>query len=182
MDEYLKHVADFIKGVGLLFYFCGFKIDRTKLLVAVFIINSVLSIPFLFEISERFGLDYSSYLQQMSAVYQGQMDYTKLSSTQGPCYYPAGHIYHYMFAYILHNYTEDAEVIMKAVHIVLHSAILMITIKVAFIYFADEVKDKENKAAEVKYDENKSSNGQLIAFLMLGSRHDRVLWGQMHND
>ena len=158
-DQYLKYFADFIKVLGLLFYMCGYRIEQSKLLVGVFISNSLLSLVTLIDITERYGLDYSSYLQQMSAVYQGQMDYTKLSSTQGPCYYPAGHIYHYLFAYILHNHTEHAELIMKAVHVLLHSAILVVTTKVAFIYFADEVKDNGGRRTEVKYDENRSANG-----------------------
>jgi hypothetical protein len=67
----MKHLADGIKIVGLLLHICGYRITRRKVLIAVYVLNTLLSVPYLLEITERFGLDYSSYLQQMSAVYQG---------------------------------------------------------------------------------------------------------------
>ena len=44
------------------------------------------------------GVDTEAYLQQAYQVQRGVTDYTKISSYQGPCYYPAGHLYHYLLA------------------------------------------------------------------------------------
>ena len=56
----------------------------------------------LFNLKWRYGVDYVAYIQQAGAVYMGERDYTMLSSHLGPCYYPAGHIWHYIPAYWLH--------------------------------------------------------------------------------
>ena len=71
-------------------------------------------------------------------MYNGETDYTKLSSNLGPCFYPAGHIWHYIPAYWLHLQTEQAEVIIKFGHLVIHSLINVMVAKIAYLYFNDK--------------------------------------------
>lgn len=137
------------------------------------------------DVHQRYGLDYPSYLQQASAVYQGQRNYTLLSSSQGPCFYAAGHLYHYLICFWLHEKFENAETIMQYVHVLLHCLVIFVTVKVAYIYFAEERKNKDPKSGRSKggevsstHDENYSSKGQMIAFIMVGSRYDRGVWLQ----
>ena len=86
----------------------------------------------------RSGIDYIAYLQQAGAVYHGERDYLLLSSNLGPCYYPAGHIWHYMLAYMVHMQTEYAEFIIKFVHVLLHTLIIVFATKISYLYFTDE--------------------------------------------
>ena len=67
-------------------------------------------------------------------MYYGERDYDKISSLQGPCYYAAGHIYHYLMAHWLHLKTERAEDIVKFAHVVVHSMINYYVAKIAFRY------------------------------------------------
>ena len=69
----------------------------------------------------------------------GQFDYTKLSSLQGPCFYPAGSIWHYMPVYYLHMFSpEYAVFIMKFIHFLIHSGVIVLMSKVAYEYFEGE--------------------------------------------
>jgi hypothetical protein len=43
----------------------------------------------------------------------GERDYRRISSNVGLCFYPAGHLWHFIPAYILHLWTPYAEVIIK---------------------------------------------------------------------
>ena len=63
IDKYLMKAADAIKVIALVLYYTGIRFSKKKLYLVVFLTNTLLSIPFIFEIQERFGLDYSSYLQ-----------------------------------------------------------------------------------------------------------------------
>ena len=82
-----------------------------------------------------YGIDYTAYINQANQVANGQRDYTKLSSLQGPCFYPAGNLWHYLPVYYLHIATTDAEYIMKIVHFLVHSVIIVLMSKTAFKYF-----------------------------------------------
>lgn len=114
-------------------------------------INSLLSIPHLFEIQKRYGIDYSSYLNQVSAVYHGQLNYSKIIGSGGPCYYPAGHLLHYLPFFLLHSATEHAEKILKAFHILLHSAIILVVVEICYIYYAEaKVVDPEKVESSQK--------------------------------
>lgn len=132
------YVSDLILLTGLLLNISNIKIHRTALLAALCLANVVLSLPNLFMLNPRFGWDYVAYLQQAGAVYHGERNYTKLSSTQGPAYYAAGHIYHYLVAYWVHLQTESAEQIIKLVHILVHTLAIFFASKISFIYFADK--------------------------------------------
>ena len=59
-----------------------------------------------FELKDRYGDEYTSYIQQAGAYYLGERDYTRLSSYIGPINDPAGHIWHYLPAYIFHLYSN----------------------------------------------------------------------------
>jgi len=113
----------------------GISLPKGTVLTFVFCINSALSVPSIFELTQRWGIDYVAYLQQAGAVYHGETDYTKISSTLGPCFYPAGHIWHYFPVYWLHLNFENAEFIMKGVHVILHSTLIVYIAKIAYEYF-----------------------------------------------
>lgn len=103
-----------------------------------------------------------------------------MSSNLGPCFYPAGHLYHYLAAFWLHNQTEDAEYIIKFGHLVIHSFVIYFTVKIAYAYFAEE--KETNEGEEKQYDETRSHKGQLIAFILLAGKEDRFYWSTMYND
>ena len=71
-------------------------------------------------------------------MYYGERDYTWLSSNLGPCYYPAGHIWHYVLVFMLHLYTERAEIIVKFIHVIIHTLNIVFSTKIAYLYFSDE--------------------------------------------
>ena len=87
-------------GIGL--KVANINLPKKVVIHMVFWTNFIMSIPKVFELTNRYGIDYIAYLQQAGAVYNGERDYTKLSSNLGPCFYPAGHIWHYIPAYWLH--------------------------------------------------------------------------------
>jgi len=97
-----KQVCSGVLVIGLILYVFGIQLPQPAMLSFIFFVNIILSIPELFELTNRFGIDYVAYLQQAGAVYNGETDYTMLSSTLGPCFYPAGHIWHYIPVYWLH--------------------------------------------------------------------------------
>ena len=80
---------------------------------------------------------------------------------QGPCYYPAGHLYHYMALNLIHMNTEHAERIVKLLHMLMHSFLICLTVKIAFIYFAEEKKEDQDdeETGEKSYDEYYSQKG-----------------------
>jgi hypothetical protein len=94
---------------------------RWKLLTFCFLANIALHLPYAVTIQMRYGIDTSAYLNQAGQVYLGQRDYTKLETVQGPCYYPAGHLWLYYPFYVLFTNSENAEFYFRAVHVVMHS-------------------------------------------------------------
>jgi hypothetical protein len=146
-------------------YLFGKNLNQTLLLNVCFWVNLALASIYLFEqTGDRYGIDYIAYIQQAAAVYNGETDYTRLSSNLGPCFYPAGHIWHYIPAYWLHLQTEYAEYIIKFGHLVIHSLINVVVAKIAYMYF-----DSEHEA-------------QLIALTMLASKETRGYYSTMYND
>ena len=165
-------IADYLLKIGVFLYAFGILLPRSVVLVFAFWTNLGLASMYTFEYTQRYGIDYIAYLQQVSAVFKGETDYTKLSSNLGPCFYPAGHLYHYLAAFWLHNQTEDAEYIIKFGHLVIHSLCIYFLIKIAYAYFAEEkrgLKPDEEK----QYDETRSAKAQLIAFILISNREDR---------
>lgn len=122
----------------------------------VFVANVVLHLPGLLRVNYRQGIDYSAYITQAGCVVAGETRYSRISSLQGPCFYPAGHLWFFVPAYILHITTEHAEIIMKFVFFLLHSLNLSLVIKIAYKYF------QHNK-----------ERAQLVAFILLANAMDR---------
>lgn len=97
----------------------------------IFTLTLLLSLPCLLSLDKRSGWDYTAYIQQASAVYNGERDYTRISSNQGPCYYPAGHLWHYYWVYWLHMQVEWAETAAKVGYHVVHAIVNVYTYEVA---------------------------------------------------
>jgi len=132
---------------------------------AVAIFNLILSAPYLYDPTIRVGGDYIAYIQQISAVYFGERDYSLLSSVLGPAYYPAGNFWQYMPIFQLHMLTDQAEFWSRLCHQGFHTAILFFVIKISYLYFY--------------YSPEKA---QLIAFILLANKNDRIFHSEMYND
>lgn len=95
----------------------------------------------------------------------GQTDYMGISSGQGPCFYPAGHLWHYSPIYFLYMYTEKAELIHKFLHILLHSGNISIVVSLAYKYFHNDI-----------------AKAQIISFMLISNNGMRQLNQMMFND
>jgi len=126
-----------ILAVAVVMNLLNFNIKQNKLLITLFVLNMALSFCELFEITMRYGIDYNAYIQQAGAVYNGERDYTMLSSHLGPCYYPAGHIWHYIPAYWVHLQTDHAETIIKFGTHIIHSLLIVFVTKISYVYTRD---------------------------------------------
>ena len=78
--KYEFRISDFLLGLGLILNVLGINIYRKYVVYSTFWINLALAAIYTFEYTRRFGVDFAAYMQQASAVYQGQTDYTKISS------------------------------------------------------------------------------------------------------
>ena len=58
---------------------------------------------------DRFGPDTTAYINQAGQFAMGQTNYWSISSGQGPCYYPAGHLWHYLPIYHAFTQTDYGE-------------------------------------------------------------------------
>lgn len=74
-------------------------------------------------------------MNQAGQFISGQTNYSKISSVQGHCFYPAGHLWHYVPIYWLHMFTDQAENCVKILHMLIHSATLILVIKIGYKYF-----------------------------------------------
>ena len=128
-------------------------------------LNIILLIPSLYMPFRRYGPDFTAYVNQAGQFWSGQTNYPKLSSVQGMCFYPAGHLYHYVPVYWLFLLTDKAEYIWKACHFVFHSSIQFFVAKIAYRYF----KDQPHRA-------------QMICFMMLGNEKIREFNQYLFND
>jgi len=84
---------------------------------------------------------------------------------QGFCFYPAGHLWHYVVMYLVYLRTDYGEYILKIVHVLLHSGILVIVCNLAYKYF---------KVSPMK--------AQLVCFILLGNEEVRELNQLCFND
>lgn len=141
-----KFICRALMALGLILHVFRVKINRRYLLPGIFIANTLLGLIEVADVLNRYSYDYTSYLQQSLAFYYGSTNYTTYSSSQGPCYYPAGHLYHYVVLNLIHMNTEHAEQIITLLHMFMHSFLLCLTIKISYIYFAEE-KNKDKKEA-----------------------------------
>ena len=145
----------------------GIVVEPGRMQAFAFVANVVLHLPSLWKTSEpQYGIDYTAYINQANQVANGQLDYTQLSSLQGPCFYPAGSIWHYMPVYYLHMYSpEDAVFVMKFIHFLVHSGIIVLMSKVACKYFEGEPR-----------------RAQLLTFVMIAHERERWLYQLLFND
>ena len=84
----------------------------------------------------------------------------------GPCWYPAGHIWHfYLGAWYIHNYAQNPEFIMKLIHTLMHTLMCYLVSKMAYMYFRD-----------------KKQLAQLICFILIDNQGLRQFFQLMYND
>jgi Gpi18-like mannosyltransferase len=95
----------------------------------------------------------------------------------GPCLYPAGHFLHYVPAFLLHYHYENAHLIMKFVHVIVHSVLILFLTKISCLYFG-EAKKKSDQPKVLKM----PPKAQLICFILLSNQQVRKLFSTMQND
>ena len=167
----LDKVCDSLLVIGVVLHLLGYQMNMSYLVVLLFAVNTGLSYYNMNEVTARYGIDYIAYIQQAAAFWNGDTDYTRISSNLGPCFYPAGHIYHFVPAVWLHNITENAEYYITFVHHVIHSLIIVYIVKIVNLYSQDD--SKSSKAAH---------EAQLIGFMLIASKEDRAYFSTMYND
>ena len=134
-------------------------------LIFAFGTNLVLSYYDFNDAAKEMGIDYIAYIQQAAAVWNGETNYTKISSTLGPCFYPGGHLFQYMAFLSIHYLTENAIQIVKVIHYFIYSTIIVFLIKICKVYFKDG-----NRTA------------QFIAFVLVSNMNQRRYLTEMYND
>ena len=152
----------------------GVQFKQSQVLTYIFWVNLLICLPLVFEVRFTFGVDYTAYIQQASAVWNGERDYSKISSQLGPAYYPAGHLWHYVPAYLLHMHTSFASQIIKAGHFVIYSLIIVYSTKIAYLYHSSGINQKEG--------DNRNPNAQLIGMILLANFNDKHMYKEMFND
>lgn len=95
----------------------------------------------------------------------GQTNYEKISSAQGPCFYPGGHLWHYRFIYQLFQWTDNAEYILIALHFALYSATIALISKLSYQYFKQDVMQ-----------------AQMVSFMLVSNCFVRLLQEMCFND
>ena len=156
-SKILSGIGCIILAIGVVLRIKHIKLNQNKLIICTFILNILLHCPSLYRVNNRQGVDYNAYINQAGCLAGGDTRYWKISSLQGPCFYPAGHIWFYLPAYFLHIYTENAEYIIKFGFFVIHSLSISLVSKISCAYFKDEPE-----------------RAQLITFMLLANENDRV--------
>ena len=128
-------------------------------------VNFTLHLASMYRKNYQYGIDYSAYINQAGCVVSGETCYPRISSVQGPCFYPAGHLYFFVPAYLVHTYTEHAESIVKIVFAMFHSANIYLASSIAFRYFKNEPR-----------------RAQFVVLLLLANEYDRQFHQLMYND
>ena len=123
------------QNVGLLMYMMGVQVDKKVMVSLMVAINVIMYVPEFYKPFGRLGPDTTAYINQAGQFMSGQTNYEQLSSAQGPCYYPAGHLWHYSPFYFLFLSTDIAERILLAFHILLHTLSLVILCLLSYNYF-----------------------------------------------
>ena len=93
----------------------------------------------------------------------------------GFCYYPAGHLIHFLIPLFVHLNTKYATEVMYIVHFACHTVSNIFALKLAHLY-APSVDKGGN------YDYNYSKTAQLIAFFFIAADGERRLQMGMFND
>ena len=161
----LRDIAKHILYIGLFLHMLKIRIPQTTMISIMCIGNVILMIPSLWMPFRRFGPDYTAYLSQASQFWAGQTNQMQISSVQGPSFYPAGHLLHYVPVYWLYLYTDQAEYIWKFTHFLIHSTIQFLVARIAYSYY----RKNPMKA-------------QMICFMLLGNEEIREFNQYLFND
>jgi hypothetical protein len=108
--------------------------QRTVIALTV-LVNLLTGFPKAFDFYNRWGMDYTAYIQQAGAFYNGERDYSRISGQIGPCYYPAGHLYHFAIAYWIHLQTEYGETIVKLLFYCFFTISQVYIVKICYLYW-----------------------------------------------
>lgn len=111
-----------------------------------------------------------NYLSHAGAVYHGDFTYTELS-----CKYPAGHLWHFVPIYWLHMQSPYAELIVRALFMLMHTVSMMVVTKISYIYFISDM----TKATRNEKTHNKA---QMIAFILMANTTDNFFASMVYND
>lgn len=114
--------------------------DPKKLMRFCFIVNIILHLPSMIIVQKRHGVDHTAYLNQAGQVVQGQRNYELFNTNQGPCFYPAGHLWLYYYPYLFFSKCADAEHYWKLMHYVIHSLTNYLVSQIGYSYFRDKPK------------------------------------------
>lgn len=131
----LKFVGYVIAAIGLYLYSYGEVLPRNLFIAICFLLNVLLHVPSFYITITRTGMDTTAYLNQAGQWIAGQTDYRKLITRQGPCYYPAGHLWFYSIWYHVYVHTDNAEYYLKLFHVLLHSMANSILALLAYNYY-----------------------------------------------
>lgn len=132
---YQRNYTRYFLHFGLLLYLLGIKVNRSLMIWTVFLVNLALQCGSLYMPFRRFGPDTTAYINQAGQFISGQTDYSQISSVQGPCYYPAGHLWHYVPIYYMYLATDQAEQYLKLLHIVALTVVSVLVSKIAYNHF-----------------------------------------------
>mmetsp|Transcript_1105 Transcript_1105/g.2031 ORF Transcript_1105/g.2031 Transcript_1105/m.2031 type:complete len:171 (+) Transcript_1105:1124-1636(+) len=136
--------------LGLFLQLMGIQLNKYLVIFLVATMDSLFFGASLLMPFERYGPDTTAYINQAAQFVAGQSNYRMISSMQGPCYYPAGHLWHYALMYLVYLRTDYGECILKVTHSLMHTGILLIIVSISYKYF---------KAKPIR--------AQLIAFLVV---------------
>jgi hypothetical protein len=134
----MNYSSYFILLTALLLNWRGITIHRDKILWGLFVVNSIYAAIMVQNVNFQIynylesGNDYHPYLMQAYQVYKGVTDYTKLSSNEGPCFYPAGHVWHYLMAVFIHINTNHPFLVMRLVHLAIYQICSHLVVRLAY--------------------------------------------------
>jgi hypothetical protein len=166
----LKILGWIILAYGALDFYVSPVWPPWRVYTGCFIVNMVLHLPSMAIVQKRHGVDHTAYLNQAGQVVAGQRDYRLLDTNQGPCYYPAGHLWLYYRVYQHFIQTDNAEHYWKLFTYALHSLTNLLVCQIGFSYFRDQPKIPQllcyiflaNTA--VRREESSLFNDQFLAF------------------
>lgn len=151
--------------LGLLLYLLKIKMPKFLVLFIILGIDCFMFKNLLIHKEKWYGVDTTAYLIQAGQVALGQTTYFNISSTQGPCYYPAGHLWYHSIFFHLFRSTPHAFFIFKLYYILIHLVQLLVISLTAFNY----LKDSPLRA-------------QLICFILASNHFEKLLHIQQFND
>mmetsp|Transcript_21767 Transcript_21767/g.33614 ORF Transcript_21767/g.33614 Transcript_21767/m.33614 type:complete len:507 (+) Transcript_21767:1550-3070(+) len=165
-EEMRSHLSKAALYSGTLFYLMGINVPQKVLLPLIFGIDFAISSISLLKPFDRYGYDTDAYFVQSHAWLKGDTNYTRLSSAQGPTFYPPGHLYHYAVVVKLLEASEEyGTILFRSLNTALHSATLYIVGALAFMLF-----------------KKTPSTAQLICFMLAANDRMRIMNEYAFND